>query len=140
MMLLPSCRAKAVGEGLKLCVGDAEGKKQEGSNEGWMREVGILFPALTLKSPPASGKPFHAAASVCPLAMPGSAFCREGGAVELWLAPVTLTAGNVQQVTVHRWHPEVGGASVEDHSELLGGGPDANLAIILGLQRRRREP
>lgn len=28
MMLLPSCRAKVVGEGLKLCVGDMErGKK-----------------------------------------------------------------------------------------------------------------
>lgn len=138
-MLLPSCRAKDVGEGLKLGVGDAEGKKQEGSNEGWMRDAGILFPALTFKRPSASAKPFHTAASVSPLAMPGSAFCREGEAVELWLAPMTLTAGNVQQVTVHRWHPKVGGASVEDHSELLWGGPDANLAIILGLQRRRRE-
>lgn len=59
---------------------------------------------------------------------------------ELWLAPVTLTTGDVQQVTVHRWHPEVGGARVKDHSELLWWGPDANLTIILGLQRRRREP
>ena len=140
VMLLPGCMAEAVGEGLKLCVGDAEGKKQEGSNEGWMREVGILFPPLTLKSPSASGKPFRAAASVSPLAMPGSAFCREGEAVEQWLAPATLTAGDVQQVTVHRWHPEVGGPSVEDHSELLWGSPNADLAVILGLQRRRREP
>lgn len=53
---------------------------------------------------------------------------------------MTLTAGNVQQVTVHRWHPEVGRTSVKDHSELLRGGPDADLAVILGLQRRIREP
>lgn len=139
VMLLPGCRAEAVGEGLKLCVGDAEGKKQEGSNEGLMWEVGILFPALTLKTPSASGKPFHAAASVSPLAMPGSAFCREDEAIEPCLPPVTLTASNVQQMTVHRWHPEVGGASVKDHSELLGGGSNADLAVILGLQRRRRE-
>ena len=105
-----------------------------------MQEVGILLPALTLQSPSASGKPVHTGVSVSPLAMPGSAFCREGEAVEPWLAPVTLTAGNVQQVTVHRWHPEVGGPSVEDHGELLWGGPDADLAIILGLQSRRRKP
>lgn len=66
--------------------------------------------------------------------------CREGEDIELWLAPVTLTTGDVQQVTVHRWHPEVGGASVKDHSELLWWSPDADLTIILGLQRRRREP
>lgn len=104
-----------------------------------MWEVGILFPALTLKSPSAPSEPFHAAASVSPLPMPGSAFCREGEAAEPKLALVTLTAGDVQEVTVHRWHPEVGGASVKDHSELLWGGPNANLTVILGLQRRRKE-
>lgn len=52
---------------------------------------------------------------------------------------MTLTAGNVQQVTVHRWHPEVGGAGVKDHSELLRGSPNANLTVVLGLQSRKRK-
>lgn len=102
-----------------------------------MWEVRILFPALTLKSLSPSNKPFHAAASDSPLAVPGSAFGRKGETVEPWLAPVTLTAGDIQQVTVHRWHPEIGGASVKDHSELLWGCPNADLTIILGLQRRK---
>lgn len=78
VMLLPSCRAKAAGEGLKPCVGNTEGQKPEGSNEGWMQGIEILFPALTLQSPSASGKISHADVSVSPLAMPGSAFYGEG--------------------------------------------------------------
>lgn len=100
----------------------------------------IVFPALTLKSPSASGKSFHTAASVSPLAMQGSAFCREGEAVWQLLAPVTLTAGDVQQGTVHGWHPEVGGASVKDHGEILGGCSDTDHTKILSLQSRRTEP
>lgn len=113
------------------------GKNRKGVNKGWMQEVGILFPALTLKSPSASSEPFRTAHSVSPLAMPGSAFGRDGKAAELQPSLVTLTAGNVQKVTVHGWHPEIGGASVKDNGELLWGGPDANLAVILGLQRRK---
>lgn len=47
-----------------------------------MGEVGILSPALTLQSPSASGKLFHAAPSVSPLATPGFTFGRGGEAVE----------------------------------------------------------
>lgn len=47
-----------------------------------------------------------------------------------------LTAGNVQQGAVDRWHPQVGWASVEHHRESLMGGAQANLAIILGLKRK----
>lgn len=56
--------------------------------------------------------------------------CREGEAIP-------LTAGDVQQVTVHRRHPQVGGAGVKDHGELLRRSPDANLTIILGLQKEK---
>ena len=31
-------------------------------------------------------------------------------------------------------HPQVAGAGVEDDGELLGGGADLNLAIVLGLK------
>lgn len=89
------------------------------------------------KEPVASNEPFHTVASNSPLAVPGAAFGREGEAAEPQLAPVTLTAGDVEQVTVHRWHPEIGGASVKDHSELLGRGPNADLTIILSLQSRK---
>lgn len=136
MMLLPCCRAEAGGEDLALIGSNLE-NTQERTNERWMQEAGIVFPALTLKCPSASGKSFHAAASVSPLAMQGSAFCREE-AVEQCLASVTLTAGDVQHGTVHGWHPEVGGASVKDHGEILGGCPDADHTVILGLQRRRQ--
>lgn len=53
---------------------------------------------------------------------------------------MTLTAGDVQNGTAHGWHPEVGGTSVKDHGEILGGRPNADRTEILGLQRRRREP
>lgn len=82
MMLLPYYRAEAVGTDLALYGGYLEKKKiQERTNEGWMQEAGIVFPALTLKSPMAPGKFFHAAASVSPLAMQDSPFCREGEAI-----------------------------------------------------------
>lgn len=82
MMLFPYYRAEAAGADLALYGGYLEKKKtQERTNEGWMQEAGIAFPALTVKNPTATGKSFHAAASVSPLAMQDSAFCREGEAV-----------------------------------------------------------
>lgn len=42
-----------------------------------------------------------------------------------------LTAGRA--VAVDRWHPQVGGAGVEDDAELLRGGADADGAEVLRL-------
>lgn len=44
-----------------------------------------------------------------------------------------LTAGFAD--TVDRRHPEVGGARVEHHSEILGGCPDGDLPKILHLPK-----
>ena len=44
-----------------------------------------------------------------------------------------LTAGKVEQGAVDRRHPEVGGASVEDHVELLAWSANGDLAIVLSL-------
>lgn len=44
-----------------------------------------------------------------------------------------LTAGHVKEGAVDGRDPEVGGARVEQHSELLRGGADANRPIVLGL-------
>lgn len=49
-----------------------------------------------------------------------------------------LTAGHVQERAVDGWDPEVRGARVEQHSELLRGGADADRPIVLGLGRRDR--
>lgn len=48
-----------------------------------------------------------------------------------------LTAGRTG--AVDRGHPEVGGAGVEDHSELLRGGADADGAEVLHLSGRGGE-
>ena len=48
----------------------------------------------------------------------------------LW---VVLTAGNVEPSAGGGGDPQVAGAGVEDDGELLGGGADLNLAIVLGL-------
>lgn len=48
--------------------------------------------------------------------------------------PLTLTAGNVGEVAMFGWHPQVGGASVEDHSKGLRWRTDGDGAIVLSLQ------
>ena len=45
-----------------------------------------------------------------------------------------LTTGKVKQRALHRGHPEVGGASVKHHFELLRWSSNPNSAIVLSLQ------
>lgn len=42
-------------------------------------------------------------------------------------------AGHTEEVASCGWHPEVGGASVEDDSEVLWWRPQPNFPIILGI-------
>lgn len=44
-----------------------------------------------------------------------------------------LTAGYVQQLAMNGGDPQVRGAGIEDDCETLWRGPDADLAIVLGL-------
>lgn len=44
-----------------------------------------------------------------------------------------LTAGHIKKGAVDGWDPEVGGARVKQHSELLRGGADTYRPIVLGL-------
>ena len=48
-----------------------------------------------------------------------------------WL--LELTTGNVQDGTVDRWHPQVGGPSVKNNLKLLPWCSNGDLAIVLGL-------
>ena len=50
------------------------------------------------------------------------------------VASFLLTAGNVEPSAGGGGYPQVAGAGVEDDGELLAGGSDLNLAIVLGLQ------
>lgn len=55
------------------------------------------------------------------------------GRAEGWAGPgVSLTAGIA--LAVDRGYPEVGGASVKQHGELLGRGPEVDLPKVLTLR------
>ena len=45
-----------------------------------------------------------------------------------------LTAGHVQEGAVDGGHPQVGGACVKQHCEVLGWSPNADHPIILSLE------
>lgn len=51
---------------------------------------------------------------------------------------IQLTAGQIPERAVNRGYPEVRGASVEHHSEVLWRGANADLPKILGLGRQGR--
>ncbi len=46
-----------------------------------------------------------------------------------------LTAGQIEERAVNGGHPEVGGAGVKQHSEVLWRGANADHPIVLGLRR-----
>lgn len=46
-----------------------------------------------------------------------------------------LTAGHIKEGAVDGWDPEVWGSRVEQHSEFLRGGADANRPVVLSLGR-----
>lgn len=50
-----------------------------------------------------------------------------------------LTAGQVEEGAVDGGDPEVGGAGVEQHGEVLWRGADADHAVVLGLGTQGRE-
>lgn len=50
----------------------------------------------------------------------------------------SLTAGHVKKRAVNGGDPEVGGACVKQHSELLWGGTNADLPEVLGLWKQKR--
>lgn len=49
----------------------------------------------------------------------------------------SLTAGHIKKGAVNGGNPEVGGARVKQHSELLWRGPNADLPEVLGLWKQR---
>lgn len=59
------------------------------------------------------------------------AFCRENPKGR------SLTAGHVKKRAVNGGDPEVGGARVKQHGELLWGGTNADLPKVLGLWKQR---
>lgn len=49
-----------------------------------------------------------------------------------------LTAGHIEERAVNGGDPEVGGAGVKKHSEVLWRGADADHPVVLGLRRQYR--
>lgn len=50
-----------------------------------------------------------------------------------------LTAGHIQEGAVDGGDPQVGGASVKQHSEVLRRGADADHPVVLGLRGQNHE-